>query len=79
MNPEAVGVPRSRLVLGKHSGRHALHERCQALGHDLAKLELNRVYDRFIGVADSRKKGLNNDEILAIINEVVGAPQPAGD
>ncbi len=79
MTPAEVGVPESRLVLGKHSGRHALNERCEALGYKLQKLELNRVYDRFITVADSRKKGLNNDEILGIIREVVGDLQPAGN
>ena len=79
MTPDEVGVPASRLVLGKHSGRHALNERCRDLGYRLSKEELNLVYQRFIAVADNRKKGLNNDEILAIIRQVVGAAQPAGD
>jgi 2-isopropylmalate synthase len=79
MTPAEVGVPESRLVLGKHSGRHALHERCLALGHDLPKLDLNRVYDRFIRIADTRKKGLNNDEILGIIHEVTGELQRTSD
>ncbi len=79
MTPDEVGVPASRLVLGKHSGRHALNQRCQDLGYRLSKEELNLVYERFIAVADNRKKGLNNDEILGIIRQVVGAAQPAGD
>jgi len=79
MTPDEVGVPASRLVLGKHSGRHALNQRCQDLGYRLSKEELNLVYERFIAVADNRKKGLNNDEILAIIRQVVRAAQPAGD
>ena len=77
MTPAEVGVPESRLVLGKHSGRHALNERCRDLGFELSKLDLNRVYDRFIRIADNRKKGLNNDEITEIIREVAGQPQPA--
>jgi len=72
MTPEEVGVPDSRLVLGKHSGRHALNERCEALGFKLSKEDLNQVYEKFIHIADGRKKGLNNDEILGIINEVAG-------
>ncbi len=79
MDPADVGVPESRLVLGKHSGRHALNERCIALGYNLPKLDLNRVYDRFCRVADGRKKGLNNDEILNIIHEVVSNLQPASN
>jgi 2-isopropylmalate synthase len=77
MTPAEVGVPESVLVLGKHSGRHALNERCESLGFNLQKLELNRVYDRFIKIADNRKKGLNNDEITAIIQEVIGVGSTA--
>lgn len=79
MTPAEVGVPESRLVLGKHSGRHALNQRCEDLGFRLSKDELNQVYFRFIAVADNRKKGLNNDEILGLIREVVGNLQPAGN
>ena len=73
MEPESVGVPRTRLVLGKHSGRHALNERCADLGYELTREELNQVYERFISIADNRKKGLRNQEIQEIINEVAGA------
>ncbi|MGD0202252.1 MAG: 2-isopropylmalate synthase [Bryobacteraceae bacterium] len=66
MDPRSVGVPESRLVLGKHSGRHALHQRCEDLGHPLGKEELETVYRHFIAVAD-RKKGLTNEEIVQII------------
>jgi 2-isopropylmalate synthase len=66
MEPRSVGVPESTLILGKHSGRHALHERCAALGHQLSKEELDVVYRQFIGIADT-KKGVTNDEILHLI------------
>jgi len=79
MDPGSVGVPQSRLVLGKHSGRHALNERCSDLGYTLSKEDLNTVYERFIGVADNRKKGLNNDEILGIIHDVTGQFRATGD
>ncbi len=68
IDPKSVGVPESKLVLGKHSGRHALKQRCQDLGFDLSKEDLDYVYQRFTALAD-RKKGLRNDEILALIQE----------
>ncbi len=71
IDPRSVGVPESRLVLGKHSGRHALHQRCQDLGFELDREELQDVYQRFTTLAD-RKKGVRNDEILSIVNHVVG-------
>ena len=71
IDPKSVGVPESKLVLGKHSGRHALHKRAEDLGFSLNKAELDLLYHRFTAIAD-RKKGLRNDEILALISDVVG-------
>jgi 2-isopropylmalate synthase len=70
IEPKSVGVPESRLVLGKHSGRHALAKRCEDLGFALTKEQLDTVYHRFTTLAD-RKKGLRNDEISAVAREVV--------
>jgi 2-isopropylmalate synthase len=67
IDPRTVGVPQGKLVLGKHSGRHALHARCQDLGYNLGKEELNALYERFTAVADHRKKGLMDQEIVALI------------
>ena len=72
IDPKVVGVPETKLVLGKHSGRHALHKRAEDLGFDLSKSELDELYLRFTALAD-RKKGLRNEEIVALIHEVVGA------
>jgi 2-isopropylmalate synthase len=72
MDPHSVGVPESKLVLGKHSGRHALHKRAEDLGFQLGKEELDVLYHRFTSLAD-RKKGVRNDEIIALLHEVVGA------
>jgi 2-isopropylmalate synthase len=69
IEPKAVGVPESRLVLGKHSGRHALAKRCEDLGCPLNREQLDRMYQRFTALAD-RKKGLRNDEIAALAREV---------
>src|ERR1700722_13456330 len=65
IEPKSVGVPESRLVLGKHSGRHALTKRCEDLGFDLNREQLDTVYHRFTTMAD-RKKGMRNDEISAL-------------
>jgi 2-isopropylmalate synthase len=69
IDPRSVGVPEGKLVLGKHSGRHALLKRCQDLGYDLGKGELDDLYHRFLAVADHRKKGLMDEEIIGLIRE----------
>jgi 2-isopropylmalate synthase len=74
IDPKTVGVPETKLVLGKHSGRHALKDRLQSLGFNLTREDLDRVYQSFTAAAD-RKKGLMDEEIVAIVNEV--APQLA--
>jgi 2-isopropylmalate synthase len=70
MRPEQVGVPRTNLVLGKHSGRHALHERVKDLGYgDLAKDDLIKVYEAFTTLADARK-GLTNEDIADLLDQM---------
>jgi 2-isopropylmalate synthase len=66
MKPEDVGLPRSSLVLGKHSGRHAFRERVQQLGFQLDEIELNRVFEDFKALAD-RKKELFDGDIEALV------------
>jgi 2-isopropylmalate synthase len=68
IDPKSVGVPETRLVLGKHSGRHALRQRCADLGYTLTKEELDAVYEVFTALAD-RKKGVLDEEIVAIVNQ----------
>ncbi len=77
VSPATVGVPESRLVLGKHSGRHALKDRAHTLGYELSQEELDEVYQKFTHLAD-HKKGLRNDEILALIKSVKAQPVTAG-
>jgi 2-isopropylmalate synthase len=55
MRPEDVGVPSTTLVLGKHSGRHAVRHRCEALGLSLSRFELDRVYRRMVALAEVQK------------------------
>ncbi|MGI9290991.1 MAG: homocitrate synthase/isopropylmalate synthase family protein, partial [Gammaproteobacteria bacterium] len=66
MKPEHVGISRSNLVLGKHSGRHAFRERVEQLGFELKDEELNRTFEEFKKLAD-RKKELFDGDIEAII------------
>ncbi len=77
IEPKSVGVPEARLVLGKHSGRHALAKRCEDLGIPLTREQLDAVYLRFTALAD-RKKGLRNDEIAGLAREVVNDSKAAG-
>ena len=70
MEPKSVGVPESKLILGKHSGRHALAKRCEDLGFALTREQLDQVYQRFTAMAD-RKKGLRNEEISAVVRSVM--------
>jgi 2-isopropylmalate synthase len=69
IEPKSVGVPESRLVLGKHSGRHALGARCKDLGLALDKPQLDEVYTRFTALAD-RQKGITDDEIRRLAAQV---------
>jgi 2-isopropylmalate synthase len=69
MEPSMVGVPATNLVLGKHSGRHALNERVKDLGYeDLSREQLDRLYEAFTSLADNRK-GLTNDDIVALAEQ----------
>ena len=72
MRPEDVGLSRSNLVLGKHSGRHAFRERVQELGFELDELELNRVFEEFKALAD-RKKELFDGDIEALVLRAEGS------
>ncbi len=67
MTPESVGVPTSKLVLGKHSGRHALALRYQELGYSLAPDEVSAAYGRFSELAD-RKKRIYDQDLIALLS-----------
>jgi 2-isopropylmalate synthase len=77
IDPRSVGVPEGKLVLGKHSGRHALADRCRELGFvDFNKEEIDGLYQGFTALAD-RVKGVRNDQILALCKEIVARRGPA--
>ena len=72
MDPKTVGVPASQLVVGKHSGRHAIADRCIHLGFRPSADQLEDIYHRIIGVCD-KKKWLSDEEIGEIARSVVAA------
>ena len=66
MTPQSVGVPDSTLVLGKHSGRHALGIRCEQLGYTFERRELDEIYKGFVALAD-RIKQVQDHHLLELI------------
>jgi 2-isopropylmalate synthase len=78
MTPESVGVPGTSLVLGKHSGRHALGLRCEQLGYCLDRRELDAVYRQFLALAD-RQKTVQDQQIVELIARGRGLSRSSGD
>ncbi len=74
MKPETIGLARNRLVLGKHSGRHAFKQKLQELGYDLSNGELNKLFDKFKGLADKRKEILDEDIEVLVAEEILRVP-----
>jgi len=69
MKPEDIGIAKSNLVLGKHSGRHAFRDRVRDLGFDLDDFEVNHAFQEFKKLAD-KKKDMYDGDIEAIIMNV---------
>jgi 2-isopropylmalate synthase len=68
MTPQSVGVPDSKLVLGKHSGRHALNIRCEQLGYRFDRRALDDIYRRFVRLAD-KIKHVEDHHLLELIRD----------
>lgn len=68
ISPELVGVQSNSMVLGKHSGRHALRNRVEELGYTLSEEEINKLFVRFKELAD-KKKDITDDDLVALIFE----------
>ncbi len=68
MTPESVGVKTNSIVLGKHSGRHALHKKYEEMGYQLARPELDKAYKLFTKLAD-QKKEIFEEDLLAILQD----------
>jgi 2-isopropylmalate synthase len=74
MNPCDVGLTQNSLVLGKHSGRHALHDKIVDMGYSLNDEEMERVFNRFKAVADVKKEMFDEDLEAILMDEVLRIP-----
>lgn len=74
MDAEAVGLPESKLVLGKHSGRHAFEEKLKSLGYHLNRAELDKAFERFKELADKKKEVFDEDIEAIVADEVYVTP-----
>ncbi len=72
MTPESVGVSKTSLVMGKHSGRHAFKEKLRELGYDLGENALQDAFKRFKDLAD-RKRHVYDEDLVAIVDEEIGS------
>jgi 2-isopropylmalate synthase len=72
IDPKVVGLPGSGIVLGKHSGRHALEAKLRELGYELPKVQLDEVFKRFKELAD-RKKHVTDADIESLVADTVHA------
>lgn len=70
MDPEALGIPRNMIILGKHSGRHALQHRVAEFGVALQDGQLEELFTRFKAIADE-KKHVTDDELLRIVGSTI--------
>jgi 2-isopropylmalate synthase len=74
MQPETVGIVSNRLVLGKHSGRHAFKQKLLELGYDLTKKELDGLFEKFKELCDKRKEILDEDIDVLVAEEIFRVP-----
>ena len=75
IRPEEVGVARSTLVLGKHSGRHALERRYRELGYELDDATLDNLYQEFTTLADKKREVLDEDLLALLHGRFHDAPE----
>ncbi len=68
ITPELIGNVRSTLVLGKHSGRAGLAKRCEELGFNLDSEELNKLYEKFMDLAEKKKEVYDDDLLILIVS-----------
>ncbi len=75
MTPASVGLTTNKLVLGKHSGRHAFIDRLKELGYDLSKEEIEKAFVRFKSLADMKKEIFDEDLDAIVADEVLRVPE----
>ncbi len=75
MRPQDIGLIESKIVMGKHSGRHALQKKLKDMGYELDKDSLEKAYQRFLKVADKKKDISERDLEIIVAEEVYVVPE----
>jgi 2-isopropylmalate synthase len=75
MTPESIGLKANKLVLGKHSGRHAFVARLNELGYDLPKHDVEKAFVRFKSLADRKKEIFDEDLDAIVADEIIRVPE----
>jgi 2-isopropylmalate synthase len=75
MTPESIGLNQNKLVLGKHSGRHAFNQRISDLGYELGKEDLEKAFVRFKTLADQKKEIFDEDLDVIVADEIIRVPE----
>ena len=75
MQPESVGIVQSKLVMGKHSGRHAFRAQLETMGYTLSDEELNKAFERFKRLADQKKELFEEDLDAIVAEEIFRIPE----
>lgn len=75
MTPESIGLSQNKMILGKHSGRHAFEKRLKMLGYSLSKEELDKVFREFKELADKKKSVYNRDIEAIVTKDSVEVPK----
>ncbi|PLX85100.1 MAG: 2-isopropylmalate synthase [Desulfuromonas sp.] len=75
MTPESIGLSKNKLVLGKHSGRHAFVQRLGELGYDLSKEDIEKAFVRFKALADAKKEIFDEDLDAIVADEIIRVPE----
>jgi len=75
MTPESVGLSASKMVLGRHSGRHGFKARCRDLGFELNEVQVNAVYEKFMELADKKKEIFDEDIVALLDDEFTEVPE----
>lgn len=75
MDAESIGLKDNKLVLGKHSGRHAFEQRLKELGHQVSKEEIEKAFQKFKEVADKKKVVYDEDIEAIVTHEITAVPE----
>lgn len=75
MTPESVGLSTNKMVLGKHSGRHAFEDRLKTLGYDLSKEDLDFAFTEFKNLVDKKKNVYDKDLEAIVTKKTISVPQ----